>query len=67
MIFPEARRDVLVSYFFLRDLMHEQLPTFLDKTSKAVQRRIKYIMKNAQTVSNVHIFVGKLMFLVIRI
>ena len=59
MLHPEQRRDIIVSYYFLRDLMHEQATSLTFKTSKAIQRRLKYIMKNAQTRVNVDVFVGE--------
>ena len=59
MIHPNQRSDVIVSYIFLRDLMHAQASSFTSKTSKAIQRRLKYILKNLQTRVNVDVFVGE--------
>ena len=58
MLHPIERRDVIYRTTFLRDFMHEQLTSMRNKTSKAILRRLKYIMKNAQTQRNVEVFVG---------
>ena len=58
MLHPVERRDVIYRATFLRDVMHQQVGSMRNKTSKAILRRLKYIMKNTQTQRNVEVFVG---------
>ncbi|XP_063842783.1 general transcription factor 3C polypeptide 1-like isoform X2 [Scylla paramamosain] len=54
-LFPNVRSQ-MITFSLVRDLMHERFPEARNKTSRACQRRINYIMKNATTEDNVSIF-----------
>lgn len=46
----------MITFSLVRDLLHERFPEARNKTSRACQRRINYIMKNPTTEDNVAIF-----------
>lgn len=54
-LFPNVRSQ-MITFSLVRDLLHERFPEARNKTSRACQRRINYIMKNATTEDNVSIF-----------
>ena len=49
-----------VQYAFVRNLLHKRFPESLNKTSRACQRRINYMLKNPATVENVSLFLADL-------
>ena len=54
-LFPN-KRSQMITFSLVRDLLHERFPEARNKTSRACQRRINYIMKNPTTEDNVAIF-----------
>ncbi|XP_047490563.1 general transcription factor 3C polypeptide 1-like isoform X2 [Penaeus chinensis] len=54
-LFPNIRSQ-MITFSLVRDMLHERFPESLNKTSRACQRRINYIMKNPTTEDNVAIF-----------
>ncbi|KAK3864004.1 hypothetical protein Pcinc_030265 [Petrolisthes cinctipes] len=54
-LFPNLRSQ-MITFSLVRDLLHERFPEARNKTSRACQRRINYIMKNPTTEDNVAIF-----------
>ena len=56
--FMDDRKHMIVPWTTVRDVLHKHLPHSLDKTSKACQRRLNYVLKNAQTSLNVAVFLG---------
>ncbi|CAL4088885.1 unnamed protein product, partial [Meganyctiphanes norvegica] len=54
-LFPN-KRSQMVTFSLVRDLLHGRFPEARNKTSRACQRRINYIMKNPTTEDNVAIF-----------
>nr|XP_045612135.1 general transcription factor 3C polypeptide 1-like isoform X1 [Procambarus clarkii] len=54
-LFPNIRSQ-MITFSLVRDLLHERFPEARNKTSRACQRRINYIMKNPTTEDNVAIF-----------
>lgn len=54
---PNTLGRMLVSWTKIRDLLMEKYPDLAkDKTSKACQRRVSFVLKNPQTVLNVSAF-----------
>jgi general transcription factor 3C polypeptide 1 len=51
-------RTAMVSYTAVRDLMHKHFPESHNKTSRACQRRLNYMMKNGATADNVTLFLA---------
>jgi len=49
-------RNQMVQYTAVRDLLHEQFPESQNKTSRACQRRLNYMLKNQSTADNVALF-----------
>ena len=54
-LFPK-KRSQMITFSLVRDLLHSRFPESRNKTSRACQRRINYIMKNPTTENNVAIF-----------
>ena len=61
-------QNVIHSFFVLGNLwpglttlcnLHFLMQTSLDKTSKACQRRLRYILKNTETATNVNMYLGE--------
>ena len=46
----------MVPYTAVRDLLHEYFPESENKTSRACQRRLNYMLKNQSTADNVALF-----------
>ncbi|KAI0233752.1 General transcription factor 3C polypeptide 1 [Lamellibrachia satsuma] len=55
----ERRHGMLVNWCVIRDILHKHCRSARDKTSKACQRRVMYVMKNPQTKLNVDVYVGE--------
>ncbi|XP_076321577.1 general transcription factor 3C polypeptide 1 [Tachypleus tridentatus] len=52
--------NMVVRWTVIRDLLHKHLPAISrNKTSRACQRRLRYMMLNPGTVSNVSVFLGE--------
>ena len=49
-------RYQMVPYTAVRDLLHEYFPESENKTSRACQRRLNYMLKNQSTADNVALF-----------
>ncbi|XP_066992630.2 general transcription factor 3C polypeptide 1 [Anabrus simplex] len=49
---PNPRQQI-IGFHVVRDILHEAIPTSSNKTSRACQRRILYVMKNNATASNI--------------
>ena len=49
-------RYQMVPYTAVRDLLHEHFPESKNKTSRACQRRLNYMLKNQSTADNVALF-----------
>ena len=49
-------RYQMVPYTSVRDLLHEHFPESQNKTSRACQRRLNYMLKNQSTADNVALF-----------
>ena len=49
-------RYQMVPYTAVRDLLHEHFPESQNKTSRACQRRLNYMLKNQSTSDNVALF-----------
>lgn len=49
----------MVTYTAVRDLLHLRFPESSNKTSRACQRRLNYMMKNATTADNVTLFLAE--------
>lgn len=49
-------RNQMVQYTAVRDLLHEHFPESQNKTSRACQRRLNYMLKNHSTADNVALF-----------
>ncbi|XP_060566470.1 general transcription factor 3C polypeptide 1-like [Ruditapes philippinarum] len=57
LIMDNKKKTALVSYIRIRDYLHEKCGTIAyDKTSQAVQRRIKFVLKNPQTEANLLVY-----------
>lgn len=54
-LFPN-KRSQMITFSLVRDMLHKRFPEARNKTSRACQRRINYIMKNPTTEDNVAIF-----------
>ena len=54
-------RNQMVQYTAVRDLLHEHFPESGNKTSRACQRRLNYMMKNQTTADNVALFLADVM------
>ena len=48
----------MVQYTAVRDLLHKHFPESQNKTSRACQRRLNYMMKNQTTADNVSLFLA---------
>ena len=57
-LFPTKRH--LLSLDVVRDLLHERFPKSNDKTKRACQRRVNYMLKNPVTVENVAVYLAEL-------
>ncbi|XP_014767991.1 general transcription factor 3C polypeptide 1 [Octopus bimaculoides] len=54
---PNVLSRMIVSWTKIRDLLMDKYPEYAkDKTSKACQRRVSFVLKNPQTVLNVSAF-----------
>ncbi|GAB1609803.1 general transcription factor 3C polypeptide 1-like [Argonauta hians] len=54
---PNVLSRMIVSWTKIRDLLMDKYPDYAkDKTSKACQRRVSFVLKNPQTVLNVSAF-----------
>jgi len=53
-------KNQMVQYTSVRDLLHKYFPESCNKTSRACQRRLNYMMKNQTTVDNVNLFLADL-------
>jgi len=51
-------RNQMVQYTAVRDLLHAHFPESGNKTSRACQRRLNYMMKNPTTADNVALFLA---------
>ncbi len=49
-----------MNHTWVRDLLHQHFSESLNKTSRACQRRINYMLKNQTTVDNVALFLAEL-------
>eukprot|EP00092_Neocalanus_flemingeri_P000749 GFUD01000793.1.p1 GENE.GFUD01000793.1~~GFUD01000793.1.p1 ORF type:complete len:1909 (+),score=561.12 GFUD01000793.1:540-5729(+) len=49
-------RNQMVQYTAVRDLLHQHFPESQNKTSRACQRRLNYMLKNQSTADNVALF-----------
>lgn len=56
---PHKRRQN-VEYTVIRDVLHKMVPYSSDKTSKACQRRLNYVMKNAHSRKSVQMSLEEL-------
>ncbi|KAK7085487.1 hypothetical protein SK128_012512 [Halocaridina rubra] len=54
-LFPN-KRSQMITFSIVRDMLHKRFPEARNKTSRACQRRINYIMKNPTTEYNVSNF-----------
>ena len=54
------QRPIRIQYSFVRNLLHKRFPESLNKTSRACQRRINYMLKNKDTRENVSLFLADL-------
>lgn len=54
-LFNSKLKRPFVPYVVVRDVLHKEFETSKDKTSLAVGRRIRYILKNRQTMLNYRI------------
>lgn len=53
-------RTLVVPYTVVRDLLHEKFPDLSEnKSSRACQRRVRYMMMNSTTANNVAVFLGE--------
>ena len=52
-------RQQMVSHTAVRDLLHSRFPESANKTSRACQRRINYMLKNQTTVDNVALYLAE--------
>uniref|UniRef100_T1JE27 Uncharacterized protein n=1 Tax=Strigamia maritima TaxID=126957 RepID=T1JE27_STRMM len=59
LIAPNHYSQLVVASPFIRDLMLEHIPSSDDKTSRACQRRVMYMMRNPRTKYNVAVYVGE--------
>lgn len=46
-------RYSMIPFFIVRDFMHEKVPESRNKTSRACQRRVNYMMRNPTMVYQV--------------
>ncbi len=51
-------RPQMVQFTLVRDLLHAHFPESHNKTSRACQRRLHYMMKNKTTADNVTLFLA---------
>ncbi|XP_053377869.1 uncharacterized protein LOC128547945 [Mercenaria mercenaria] len=57
LIMDNKKKTALISYVRIRDYLHEKCGAVSnDKTSQAVQRRIKFVLKNPQTETNLLLY-----------
>ncbi|XP_021003062.1 general transcription factor 3C polypeptide 1 [Parasteatoda tepidariorum] len=57
---PLYSKNLVVPYTVVRDLLYEHLPEISEaKSSRACQRRVRYMMLNPATVSNVAVYLGE--------
>ncbi len=52
-------RQHMVSHTAIRDLLHQHFPESANKTSRACQRRINYMLKNQTTADNVALYLAE--------
>ncbi len=53
-------RMQMVNYTLVRDLLHDRMPQSHNKTSRACQRRINYMIKNQTTMDNVLLYLAEI-------
>ncbi|KAB7499102.1 General transcription factor 3C polypeptide 1 [Armadillidium nasatum] len=58
-LFPHKKGQI-ITFCVVRDLLHSRFPESRNKTSKACQRRINYILKNPATEENVAIILEEI-------
>ncbi|GFR05630.1 general transcription factor 3C polypeptide 1 [Trichonephila clavata] len=57
---PLYCKNLVVPYTVVRDLLHKQVPEMsANKSSRACQRRVRYMMLNSATINNVNVFLGE--------
>lgn len=57
---PLFNKNLAVPYTVVRDLLHEHVPDVSEnKSSRACQRRVRYMMLNPTTAKNVQVFLGE--------
>ncbi|CAL1296548.1 unnamed protein product [Larinioides sclopetarius] len=57
---PHYCKNLVVPYTVVRDLLYKQVPEISEnKTSRACQRRLRYMMLNPETINNVNVFLGE--------
>ncbi|GFS98716.1 general transcription factor 3C polypeptide 1, partial [Nephila pilipes] len=57
---PLYCKNLVVPYTVIRDLLHKQVPEVsANKSSRACQRRVRYMMLNSTTINNVNVFLGE--------
>ncbi|KAG8182950.1 hypothetical protein JTE90_003328 [Oedothorax gibbosus] len=57
---PLNNKNLAVPFTIVRDLLHEHVPEVsINKSSRACQRRVRYMMMNSTTVNNVQVFLGE--------
>ncbi|GBM50717.1 General transcription factor 3C polypeptide 1 [Araneus ventricosus] len=57
---PHYCKNSVVPYTVVRDLLYKQVPEISEnKTSRACQRRLRYMMLNPETINNVNVFLGE--------
>ena len=55
----QNQRSPMVQYTWVRDLLHKQFEESANKTSRACQRRLNYMLKNETTTENVGLFLAE--------
>ncbi|GIY20157.1 general transcription factor 3C polypeptide 1 [Caerostris darwini] len=59
---PNCSKNLVVPFTVIRDLLHKHVPEIsTNKSSRACQRRVRYMMLNPATMSNVNVFLGEAM------
>lgn len=53
------KRRMVVSWGVIRDFLHSHVEDSKNKTSRACQRRVAYIMLSSETAFNVSVFIGE--------
>lgn len=51
-------RSGMVNYTAVRDILHKHFSESQNKTSRACQRRLNYMLKNGTTADNVRLFLA---------